>query len=80
MTCDKICERDGAPCKQSTCNNFIDYKEDLNCTLICVRKHGSMTLEEVSKRMGVSYVRIKQIEDRALEKIKMFIKHEEAAF
>jgi len=44
---------------------WMDYKEDLNCTLIAVEKHGKMTLREVAKRMGVSFVRIKQIQDKA---------------
>jgi len=51
---------------------WIDYKEDLNCTLIAVEnnKSDSMTLEEVSKRLNISIVRVKQIQDKALQKIK----------
>tara|TARA_R100000008_G_C3537435_1_gene142841 strand:+ start:331 stop:513 length:183 start_codon:yes stop_codon:yes gene_type:complete len=49
---------------------WIDYEEDLNCTLITVRKHGNLTLREVAVREGVSFVRIKQIEQKALEKLK----------
>jgi predicted DNA-binding protein (UPF0251 family) len=77
MTCDESCEKYSLPCDQSECRNHIEYEDDLNCVLICVRKHGTLTLEEVSKRMGVSYVRIKQIEDKALKKIKTAVKEEE---
>ena len=48
----------------------IDYEEDLNCTLIAINKHGPMTLEEIGKRHQVSTVRIKQIVDATLLKLK----------
>jgi len=70
MECDKICEMNNEPCQQKDCRQWIDYKEDLNCTLICANKNGSLTLREVAKRMGISYVRVKQIEEAALKKIK----------
>jgi DNA-directed RNA polymerase sigma subunit (sigma70/sigma32) len=50
------------------CRQWISYADDLNCTLIAVDKHGKMTLREVSERLGVSFVRIKQIQDKALLK------------
>jgi len=53
---------------------WIDYKEDLNCTIIAIEKNGSMngsmTLKEVGKRLNLSCARIKQIEKAALEKIR----------
>jgi hypothetical protein len=49
---------------------WIDYPEDNNCANISVKKHGAMTLSEVSKRIGVSLVRISQIEKQALTKLK----------
>ena len=70
MNCDEICEKDNVPCNKFGCNNFIDYEDDLNCVLVCARKNGPLTLEQTAKRLGVSYVRIKQLEDRALSKIK----------
>lgn len=74
MHCDLKTEESNIPCKTCECNNYIDYPDDLNCTLVCVRKNGPLTLEEVSKRLGVSYVRIKQIEDKAIRKLKEHIK------
>jgi DNA-directed RNA polymerase specialized sigma subunit len=48
----------------------MDYEDDLNCARIAADKHGEMTLREVAKRVGISFVRVKQVEDAAKEKIK----------
>ena len=56
-------------CAQCECRLWIDYEEDLNCTLIAVEKNGPMNLREVAERLGVSFVRIKQIQDSALCKL-----------
>jgi len=68
--CAKKCCRTKSCCEQKQCRLWIDYKKDLNCTLISVNTHGNMTLDEVSKRLGVSIVRIKQIQDVAVLKLK----------
>lgn len=70
MNCEDICRQTNSPCDQKECRYWLNYSDDLNCTLICADKNGSLTLREVAKRMGVSYVRIKQIEENALRKIK----------
>jgi len=70
MKCkDNIVGRE-TPCSKQECRNWINYKEDLNCCLVSVEKHGQLTLMEVAKRLGVSHVRIKQIQDKALIKLK----------
>ena len=56
-------------CKNKDCRLYIKYKDDLNCTLVAVNKKPEMTLTEVAKRLGISLVRVKQIQDRALEKL-----------
>ena len=53
---------------------WIDYPEDNNCTLIAVDKHGPMTLQEVALRHHISIVRVKQIVDQTLNKIKSVVK------
>ena len=53
---------------------WIDYPEDDNCIHVAIAKNGAMTLEEVSKRIGVSLVRISQIEKAALRKLNKRIK------
>jgi len=58
-----------SPCCENNCRHWINYNEDNNCCLISVDKHGRLTLREVAERLGVSYVRIKQIQDKAISKI-----------
>ena len=57
-------------CQNEKCRLFIEYEEDLNCTLIALQKHGPMTLEEIGKRHHISTVRAKQILDAVLAKLK----------
>jgi len=57
-------------CQNKDCRMYIDYEEDLNCTLIAIKKHGPMTLEQVGKRQQISTVRVKQIVDATLLKLK----------
>ena len=57
----------GCPCEE--CRLWINYEEDQNCTLIAVNKNKNMTLREVADRMGVSFVRVKQIQDAACKKL-----------
>ena len=73
-SCDEccMCEMEGK--KKEDCKMWIDYPEDDNCVLNAVRKNGPMTLDEISKRLGVSIVRISQIEKQALKKLSKRIK------
>ena len=57
-------------CNKSDCRLWIKYGEDLNCTLISVKKHGRLGLKEVGERLGISYVRVSQIEKEAFKKLK----------
>jgi hypothetical protein len=57
------------PCEECKCRQWLDYEEDLNCTLIAAEKHGPMTLREVGDRLGISFVRVKQLQDVALAKL-----------
>ena len=67
--CFDICAENGVECPFKECRHWIDYEEDLNCTLVSVDKNGSMSLREVADRLGVSFVRVKQIQDKALKKL-----------
>jgi len=75
MKCYEKCALLGERCQQKSCRMWIDYKEDLNCTTIAIEKNGNMTLREVAERLKLSFVRIKQIEDVATEKMYDLIKH-----
>ena len=61
-------------CKGEKSRCWIDYPEDENCIHVAIAKNGTMTLEEVAKRIGVSLVRISQIEKQALKKLNKRIK------
>tara|TARA_R110000824_G_scaffold127494_3_gene287707 strand:- start:1057 stop:1320 length:264 start_codon:yes stop_codon:yes gene_type:complete len=60
-------------CSNKSCRQWIDHKNDLNCVLEAINKNESkgMTLREIADRLGVSFVRIKQIETKALKKIEL---------
>ena len=73
MKCAEEHEEKEVSCKNTACKYWIDYDSDLNCTIICARRNGPLTLKETAKRMGVSYVRIKQIQDKAIKKINKII-------
>tara|TARA_B100001057_G_scaffold491140_1_gene580777 strand:- start:3976 stop:4230 length:255 start_codon:yes stop_codon:yes gene_type:complete len=72
--CSKECIRTEKACKQGGCRMWIDFPEEQNCSLVSIYQKGSMTLEEVSKRLGVSFVRVSQIEKQALKKLSKRIK------
>ena len=68
--CVKECYMSRTCCENRECRLHIEFEEDLNCTMIAVKKHGPMTLEEIGRRHGVSTVRAKQILDATLHKLK----------
>jgi len=61
-------------CSEEPCRCWIDYPEDDNCINVSIEKHGPMTLQEVAKRLGISLVRVSQIEKQALKKLSKRIK------
>ena len=67
--CAEVCNKDNKCCDNKECRLWIDYEKDLNCTEIAIKKNGSMTLKEIGKRLGISYVRVTQIEKEALKKV-----------
>lgn len=56
------------PCPYVTCKYHLGKVSEPTCTLDLADK-GGMTLEEVGEVFGVTRERIRQIEERALEKI-----------
>lgn len=70
-TCFEVQEKWRLPCDQKECRNFINYKGDYNCAVICARKNDNgLSLREVADRMNVSFPRISQIEHAAFKKLK----------
>lgn len=68
--CREECISEALSCENKNCRHWIEYDQDYNCSLIAIGKNGAMTLDEISKRLGLSLVRIKQIEEAALNKVK----------
>ena len=64
------CQLAKVACENDKCRLHLDYEEDLNCALIALDKHGPMTLEQIGKRHHISTVRVKQILDATLLKLK----------
>ena len=89
MKCYKQCQTENQSCDQTECRLWINYQDDLNCTMVAINKHpdGKMTLREVADRLGISFVRVKQIEEKALNKLgitgkwlKMFLEKNESDY
>mgnify|MGYP003628000717 CR=1 FL=1 len=68
--CSRKCIELKTGCPNEECRLWIDYKNEYNCTLIAIYENGSMTLREIAERSGISFARVKQIETRAVGKIK----------
>ena len=69
-SCMKKCLNENIACDNKACKFWIDFEEDVNCSLVSIEKHGWLTLKQVGSRLHLSAVRIKQIQDGALKKIK----------
>ena len=65
----KELEKKSKCCELSECRHWISFPDDYNCSLIAIEKEGNMTLHEVAKRLGISHVRVNQIQDKALSKM-----------
>jgi DNA-directed RNA polymerase sigma subunit (sigma70/sigma32) len=70
-TCFEVHEKWCVTCDKKECRNWMDFKDDLNCAVVCARKNeNGLSLREVADRMGVSFPRISQIEHAAFNKLK----------
>jgi len=67
--CTRKCVTSKKQCAEKNCRAWIDYKKDFNCSNMAIARNGNMTLAEIAKRLNLSIVRIKQIQDKALQKL-----------
>ena len=69
--CARECMARNRCCSERNCRKWIDYEEDKNCCLISIYNNDGkhLTLHEVGKRIGLSFVRIRQIEQQAIKKL-----------
>ena len=73
--CAKNCMKKKAPCSEKECRKWIEYEDDLNCCLISIRNNDDdpLTLMQTGERLGLSFVRIRQIEIKAIEKLSKLV-------
>ena len=71
MKCFNLHDECDVACDKKECRQWIDYDDDLNCTILAIKNNGGdpMTLRQIGERIGVSFVRIKQIEDELKSKL-----------
>jgi len=74
MKCLEDCRKENKACRDKECRLWIDFKKDLNCISMSVGSHGPLTLRETARRLGISFVRVKQIEDEAKKKLVKVLK------
>ena len=67
--CLETCVSLATSCPVQDCRYWISYEDEYNCMFDSIKKNGNMTLRQTAERIGVSFVRIKQIEDKAIKKI-----------
>ena len=65
-----VLERQGMLWCKKIVSTTLDYEDEFNCSLISIYENGAMSLREIAKREGLSFARIKQIQDKALIKLK----------
>ena len=70
LVCEQQCLKNRECCEASGCKFHINYEDEFNCTLITIYENGPLSLREIAKREGLSFARIKQIQDNALIKLK----------
>jgi hypothetical protein len=69
MKCLEKCIELDVSCPNEDCRAWIQSEDEYNCIHEAVSASGEMTLREVAKRLHVSFVRVKQIEDKAIKKL-----------
>jgi hypothetical protein len=67
--CYSFFERTKKSCDKSKCRHWINYEDDSNCSIVCANKNpGGLTLRDVAERLQISFPRVKQIQDKAIQK------------
>ena len=70
LACSRKCIELQIECPHNNCKHWIDYPKENNCSLVSIKHNGSMTLRQIAERSGISFARVKQIETKALLKMK----------
>ena len=70
LKCSQKCMELKKACPVRDCKHWIEYQQEYNCSLVSIYENGPMTLRQIAERLHLSFARIKQIETKALAKIK----------
>ena len=70
LACTRKCVELNIDCPHIDCKHWIDFSKENNCSLVSINRNGSMTLRQIAERSGISFARVKQIETKALLKMK----------
>ena len=74
--CLQTCKDLDVSCPIKECKYWIEYKKERNCMFESISINGRMPLRQVRERLGISYVRVKQIQDKAAKKISLLLEEE----
>jgi predicted transcriptional regulator len=67
--CVKEVLKSGKVCECQSCPLWIKYPEEMNCTMITVEVNGEMSLQEISKRVGIYRTTCSKILKGAMKKM-----------
>jgi len=70
LICAQQCLKDKECCEAEKCRFNINFEREYNCCLISVYLNGPLSLRQVAEREGISFSRVKQIENQTLFKLK----------
>jgi hypothetical protein len=72
--CSQKCVELQTECPNTDCRYWVEHQQSLNCCFVAIDQNGEMDLRTIGNIMGVSFVRIKQIQDKAITKINRALK------
>ena len=72
--CAKLCMESNTACPIEDCKHWISYEKERNCSLVSIYINGNMSLHQIGERLDLSFVRISQIEKKALKRLKLVCK------
>lgn len=70
LICAQQCLKDKECCEAEKCRFNINFEREYNCCLISIYLNGPLSLRQVAEREGISFSRVKQIENQTLFKLK----------
>jgi hypothetical protein len=69
IICLETCRKLDVACPVKECRYWVSFSKEYNCVHESVYRNGAMTLRQAAERLNISYVRVKQIQDKAMKKI-----------